>query len=368
MTREKLYCKKYGYGATRIRERLALVNLHGADQVLSRRLQRDVIVPNLEHIVGSFYDFLQRQPDFTRVIAQGFDVERLKQAQTHYLLSLGVHFDRPEYFEERLRVGHAHARAGVPLSLYQAAYATLQRLVLGCYPETILADRALAARLTVFLINITALDMSLAIETYHLTQVQDLKESLDTLRDEARELYQRIDTDPLTGLASRDHALAVLEKALHQSHRTRFPLFLAMADLDLFKNVNDAHGHLVGDAVLRGVAARMLSAVRNADVIGRYGGEEFIVILDRTSALTARKIAERVRRRVAAEPINASGLEFAMTLSLGLTDAVTGDTVESLIARADAALYRAKQAGRNCMVVYPAEGAGTSHDTLGARA
>ena len=85
MTREKFYCKKYGYGATRIRERLALVNLHEADQVLSRRLQRDVIVPNVERIVEAFYDFLERQPDFTRVIAKGFDVERLKQTQTHYL-------------------------------------------------------------------------------------------------------------------------------------------------------------------------------------------------------------------------------------------------------------------------------------------
>lgn len=368
MTANYYYCGKFGYGTARIRERLDLMGLHEEDHALAERLQREVIAPNVGRIVESFYDFLGRQSDFTRILAKGYAIARLRETQRDYLLSLGLGFDHPTYFEERLRVGHAHARVGVPLSLYQAAYSVLQRLIIGCYPETIAADRALATRLTAFVIAVTALDMSLAIETYHLTHVQDLKESLDTLRDETRELHQRIDTDPLTQLASRDHALAVLELALGKAHATRFPLFLAMADLDLFKNVNDHYGHLVGDGVLRGVAARIQSAVRDVDTVGRYGGEEFVIILDRASALTARKIAERVRRRVAAEPINVSRREFRMTLSLGLAKAVAGETIESLITRADTALYRAKQAGRNCVVVDLAEGAGASRDTLLARA
>jgi diguanylate cyclase (GGDEF)-like protein len=350
-TTERYYCGKYGYGPERIRERLRVVGLHPGDQALAERLQREVIGPHVGRIVESFYDFLERQPDFNRILAKGYSLAHLKETQRRYLLSLGLGYDRPVYFEERLRIGHAHVRAGVPLSLYQAAYSRLQRLIIGCYPAAIAADRALAERLTAFLIAITALDMSLAIETYHLTQVQDLKESLDTLRDETRELHQRVDTDPLTQLASRDHALAVLRKALGKAHAARLPLFLAMADLDLFKIVNDTHGHLVGDSVLRGVAARIQSAVRDVDTVGRYGGEEFVIILDRTSAATARKIAERVRRRVAAEPINVSGREFRMTLSLGLARARAGDTIESLIARADAALYRAKEAGRNCVIL-----------------
>ena len=124
-----------------------------------------------------------------------------------------------------------------------------------------------------------------------------------------------------------------------------------MLDLDHFKKVNDQHGHLMGDEVLRGVAARVRSAIRDFDAAGRYGGEEFLLVLENTSMHTAQQVAERVRRRVANGPIHFQKLSVEITVSQGVSEARPGDDSEALIQRADQALYQAKLSGRNCVAV-----------------
>ena len=126
---------------------------------------------------------------------------------------------------------------------------------------------------------------------------------------------------------------------------------LIMADLDKFKNINDTHGHVVGDRVLQDIARRLQAAVRGFDIVGRYGGEEFIVILNNTSYKTAEQVAERIRTRVNGSPVNVDGLAINMTISQGVTDAKPYDTIESLVGRADDALYQAKNQGRDCVVM-----------------
>jgi diguanylate cyclase (GGDEF)-like protein len=123
-----------------------------------------------------------------------------------------------------------------------------------------------------------------------------------------------------------------------------------MLDIDKFKNINDTYGHGVGDEVIRTVAARLRAAVRNSDVLGRYGGEEFAVVLPDHEG-DAPALAERMRAAVAATPISTPAGLIPVTISVGLTALAAGDgSLDQVLARADHALYQAKEAGRNQVV------------------
>jgi diguanylate cyclase (GGDEF)-like protein len=124
-----------------------------------------------------------------------------------------------------------------------------------------------------------------------------------------------------------------------------------MADLDHFKEINDTLGHLVGDRVLKEVAHRIATSVRDKDLIGRYGGEEFLLIFPATSLRVAKQVAERIRRHVGSTPIHLPEHSIPITISIGLTYFNRADTLESLLQRADSAMYAAKQAGRDCVTV-----------------
>lgn len=345
------YCEQFGFDAERRKRRLALLGLGGADLVHAETLNRRVIAPNVDTIIEAFYERLLAQDEFVRILDRGFELDRLRRAQRGYLLGLGLKFDEAAYFEERLRVGLVHARVGVPLGLYASAYGMLQQLILDRVPPEIRAVSASHQPLVAFVVKIAALDISLASDTYHLAKVKVLESSLQLLRRSGRQLRHKVHTDALTGAASHEKAVATLKHALHAAQRGGTPLCIAMVDLDFFKKVNDSHGHLVGDEVLRDVTARMRASVRDFDIIGRYGGEEFIVILENAPLATAKNIAERVRRHVEESPINVKEVKIRLTLSQGLAAAKKTDDVESLLKRADAALYAAKAAGRNCVRV-----------------
>ncbi|MGB5079939.1 MAG: diguanylate cyclase [Burkholderiales bacterium] len=349
------YCEQFGFNAERRNRRLALLGLGDADLACAETLHDRVIAPQVESIIEAFHDGLAADDEYRRIIDRGVDLVRLKRLQKHHLLTLGIGLNEAAYFEERLRVGLAHARVGVPLGLYASAYGMVQRLILDRVPPEIRAMPADYHALVTFLVKITALDMSLASDTYHLAKVEGMESSLQALRHADRELRRRVQTDALTGAASHSQAIATLKQALYVARRSDTPLCVAMVDLDFFKKVNDTHGHLVGDQVLHDVTARMHASVRDFDTVGRYGGEEFILILENASLATARGIAERVRRNVEASPINVEDAKIRLTLSLGLASAHKTDDVESLLRRADAALYAAKAAGRNCVRVAEAD-------------
>lgn len=171
--------------------------------------------------------------------------------------------------------------------------------------------------------------------------------------DNALNFTQSI-TDGLTGLANKRHGAVRLEEALHASRRHGVPVSLMMIDIDHFKRVNDGHGHLAGDAVLKVVAARIRAACRAGDTLARYGGEEFMAVLPYAAADAARHLGERFRRAVGGTPVAlpGGGGELAVTVSIGVVqfDAAADDAA-TLLARADAALYRAKREGRDRVVV-----------------
>lgn len=156
--------------------------------------------------------------------------------------------------------------------------------------------------------------------------------------------------DELTELPNRRGATRQLEVLISRARRHGHQLCVLLIDADRFKAVNDDHGHAAGDVVLRELAHRLRDRVRREDLVGRWGGEEFLVALPETTPDAAMAVAESLREAVAAEPIDADGTELRVTVSIGLSG-WTGEPLDELVDRADQALYAAKAAGRDRVMV-----------------
>jgi diguanylate cyclase (GGDEF)-like protein len=174
--------------------------------------------------------------------------------------------------------------------------------------------------------------------------------------------------DSLTGLFNRRHLMDALEMAYQRQARNGQTFSVVMVDIDHFKQVNDVHGHLGGDAVLREVALVLQRTLRACDLCARYGGEEFMLLLEQTRAEEARICAERLRSLVQQHRFADFGAGFSATVSLGVAEFAAGERLDECIARADAALYRAKRAGRNRVEVAAPPGAGFNTTPLQASA
>ena len=172
------------------------------------------------------------------------------------------------------------------------------------------------------------------------------------LRRRSEELDRVSRTDHLTGLFNRRHLDEQLQAVVASSRRHAFPFTVLLADVDHFKRVNDVHGHVVGDEVLVQVAQRFSSAVRTEDLVGRWGGEEFLVLLPHTDLSGGRALAERLRAAVAATPVHGPGGDVPVTVSIGGSVALgPGADVEALLRAADDHLYAAKAGGRDRVVL-----------------
>ena len=164
------------------------------------------------------------------------------------------------------------------------------------------------------------------------------------LQELARDLRRKATTDPLTGLHNRLKFDASLAHEITRAQRYNSPLALIMFDVDHFKRVNDVHGHQAGDAVLVGISRFASEHVRKTDLLARWGGEEFVLLAPGSDGATARQAAEKLNTLVAEASFGAAG---KITCSFGVAELSAGDSAETLVARADSALYRAKINGRN---------------------
>ncbi|WP_026852116.1 diguanylate cyclase [Geothrix fermentans] len=177
---------------------------------------------------------------------------------------------------------------------------------------------------------------------------------LKRLQDELREMNARLEalsvTDALTGLANRRLLVSRLEEEVRRARRTRAPLAVIMIDIDHFKEVNDTHGHAMGDVVLRNIGTMLNASLRTTDLAARYGGEELTLVLPYTDGPAAIQVAEQLRQKFAALDHLLGDATIRKTVSMGVSaragQAAMPDA-EGLLNKADEALYRAKQGGRN---------------------
>lgn len=172
------------------------------------------------------------------------------------------------------------------------------------------------------------------------------------------ELAEMATRDVLTGLFNRRETVRLLEEELARARRYRRSMALLWIDFDHFKDINDSHGHAAGDAVLRSVTELLTDSVRSVDIVGRFGGEEFVIILPEMDIRGAAETAERLRQCVSQHHcVLPSGTELPLTVSIGVAVYPEhGEDADSLFAAADQAMYRAKGQGRNCVVVASGKG------------
>jgi diguanylate cyclase (GGDEF)-like protein len=161
-------------------------------------------------------------------------------------------------------------------------------------------------------------------------------------------------TDPLTGLMNRRAFLAALDVEQSRSERQGYPMSLLLLDVDHFKAINDTYGHAVGDQVLAAVGQVLMQEVRKTDFVGRWGGEEFVVLLSGAGEPGARIGAERIRAAIEAMQVcEEGGRMVPVRVSIGVSCLEVKDTPEILIGRADRAMYQAKSTGRNRVAIAP---------------
>ncbi|MFC5462205.1 diguanylate cyclase [Massilia niabensis] len=158
--------------------------------------------------------------------------------------------------------------------------------------------------------------------------------------------------DELTGVHNRRYLMGLIEREQERSNRNRRAFCLCLLDIDFFKRVNDTYGHSAGDAVLRAVARTVQAQVRGSDCFGRYGGEEFLLMLPETPAADALVLTERVRDAIEKLRCLEAGSEIALTVSIGVAEYRMGEAIGLTVGRADEALYLAKSSGRNRVVCH----------------
>ncbi len=196
-----------------------------------------------------------------------------------------------------------------------------------------------------------------------ITHYVAIKEDI-TARKQAEEELKRLATiDPLTGILNRRHFFKLAEVLFEHARRYQRELSALMIDADYFKQINDRYGHATGDKVLQTIATYLTQCIRKADLLGRYGGEEFVIIMPETSIEQGYQAAERLLEYLRDHPIETETRKIHLTLSIGVAvyDPKNPISIDKLVGRADQALYMAKDAGRNCVAVYSTPSATQKH-------
>ncbi len=195
-----------------------------------------------------------------------------------------------------------------------------------------------------FVAELAAISMEYGGEPAILVSLNDISQR----KQLELELFQQANTDALTGISNRRNFMAQAEQEMRRARRFGRDMSVMMIDLDHFKSINDEHGHAVGDSVIQGVVKSALESLRQSDIIGRLGGEEFAVILPETGFAAAMDAAERLRQHIAERSIITVKVAILCTVSVGVTHLLASDgAIDDLLQRADDAMYRAKQNGRN---------------------
>lgn len=357
-TKTTFDCATFGFDGARIREALSVLGLNAEHAKLAARIRNEATEGEADALVHPCCVALARDRNFA-LIERSIGIECFTQTWARHLQRYGQDFDTPEYFGERLAIAAAFVRAKIPLSVLQLQHSLTQQALINSLSVKFAEDAATLQPLVDCILKLTSLDVYLSAEGYRLPQIDELRKALTRLRKETSHWHQEASTDQLTGLMRYNTLMETLERHIDMAHKNQKAhdgqnanaLCLAMIDLDFFKKINDTYGHVVGDFVLKHVAGRIQAAVRDFDMVGRFGGEEFVIIMTNTHLELAKIIAERIRKGVMDTPLHLKEFSIPVTISLGVAMLRKSERKEALIERADKAMYEAKKAGRNRVMI-----------------
>ncbi|MDQ3186521.1 MAG: GGDEF domain-containing protein [Pseudomonadota bacterium] len=345
----------FKFDSTRIQEVISVLGLNAEHGKLAERIRSEFIGGKADAFVESCFAALARDQGFS-LIERNIGIESFKQEWVRRLQCYGHDFDTVEYFDERLATTAAFSLGKIPLSVLQLQHCLTQQVLVNSLSLEFVEDAMTVQPLVDCILRLTSLDLYLAAEGYRSPEIDELLKELDGLRKEASQLHHDASTDQLTGMMNYASLMESLEHQVEMAHNDRRsngenPLCLIMIDLDYFKKTNDTYGHVVGDFVLRHVAERIQASVRDFDKVGRFGGEEFVIIMTKANLELAKVIAERIRKGVMETPLHLKDINIGVTISLGVAMLRNGERKEALLDRADAAMYEAKRAGRNRVMI-----------------
>lgn len=333
------HCEAFGFDRENIRKRLRLLELGEKDEKICNKLHQLVIIPNASPIINKFYNFLVSHREFSLFLSSDELISKLKKTQLLYLKTLGIELQHPAYFDLRLRIGVAHNRIGMPLNLYICAYNKLLALILEQIPPEL--EENLFLQLQLFSIKVVNLDISLAIDSYLKSNIEELSNNIETLEKQAKQLKSQSEMDPLTHVANRMGILSSIHSKLNKAIKHHETFHLIMLDINKLGEVNDQFGHMIGDLVLKSTVEKINHILDHRDKLGRYGGDEFIIVTIRNKEQTDQLI-KSIYDEISQNIFHVEGHELKVSLSIGTGSYETGDTLPGLLNRVDKDLIRHK--------------------------
>ena len=321
---------------------------HSDVEALARA--KPLILEELDEIVEEFYSKQTAIDEIALIIGDLETLRRLRAAQSAYIADLFSGYYDIEYVNNRLRIGLVHKRIGVEPKYYLSAIKVLKDILRRVLKDKI-PDREAGAATLEALDKLLILDTEFVFDTYirsMLSEIEAAKDKAlryarvleDKVAERTQELARLSRVDALTGLLNKRAFMEEARLQIARSKRACTVVSVIYLDVDGFKEINDTQGHYNGDRALQSIGAVLADVIRETDIAGRYGGDEFCVILPSTDHVGAEKLAERLNRK-AKETVGAS-------LSVGIvsTGPDTHDTLDELIQRADGLMYAAKAARR----------------------
>ena len=330
-----------------ILHRMELLNLNKEELNLLFS-HKTVIEDNIDVIVDDFYEKQTEIDEISLLIGDADTLRRLRSAQRKYVMDLFSGNYDSEYVNNRLRIGMVHKRIGVEPKLYLSAVRTLKDVVTKTLKRTITKSEILEQTLDA-LDKLLYFDTTLVFDTYIDCLVGEIENAKNRTEVYAKSLEEKVaqrtqqleeqaQKDPLTNLYNQRAMQEFLRRDLAIAKRRQVKLSLVYFDVDKFKDINDTHGHIKGDEVLKNIGQSVLNNIRDTDVPCRYGGDEFCIILPECGADEAKVICEKIIKEFGDRyPDYSLSIGIAET---GLDDYIDG---EQLIKRADKNMYLAKK-------------------------
>jgi len=329
---------------------------------------KPLIAEFIDIIVDDFYSVQVEVEEIARLIGDAETLLRLKKHMRKYILDLFDGEYGEDYIQSRLRIGMVHKRIGVTPKLYLSAMRKLQNLILQKIKASITGTSEYPDQLTISesLQKLILLDLELVFDTYIHSLMEEIhrsKEDLEkytrtleeTVNKRTRELETIARTDTLTGLLNKKSLFDEIKRELSRSQRIFEPVSLVYFDLDHFKTINDSKGHLEGDKILQNISNSITKTLREYDAAGRFGGDEFCIILPMTKKEEAKKFGDRLIKN-----FDLVHKDKIVTLSIGIAvcNHNAGIDAETLVKMADQAMYKAKDVKGHAIHFAPSIGDG----------